>query len=117
MNIINYEHSNQLLKSKSDFFDSSHFEKIMGMGIRNIDYSKLSEESLVYLFLHDEPSLTKKRSERTKKIYLHDLSHFLRYIKETIGTIHDLSHNEMEIYFYQLSKKYAATTLRRKKTV
>ncbi|BCD33027.1 tyrosine recombinase XerC (plasmid) [Bacillus cereus] len=89
----------------------------MGLGIRNIDYSQLSEESLVYLFLHDEPSLTKKRSERTKQQYLHDLSHFLRYIKETIGTIQELSHNDMEIYFYQLSKKYAATTLRRKKTV
>lgn len=117
LNIINYEHNNQLVQSKSDFFDSSHFEKIMDMGIRNIDYSQLSEESLVYLFLHDEPSLTKKRSERTKKVYLHDLSHFLRYIKEKIGTIHGLSHNEMEIYFYELSKKYAATTLRRKKTV
>ena len=88
----------------------------MGMGIRNIDYSQLSEESLVYLFLHDEPSLT-KRSERTKQQYLHDLSHFLRYIKESIGTIQELSHNEMEIYFYQLSKTYATTTLRRKKTV
>lgn len=117
LNIVNYEHSNQIVKSKSDFFDSSHFEKIMGMGIRNIDYSKLSEESLVYLFLHDEPSLTKKRSERTKKIYLHDLSHFLRYIKEKLGTIHMLTYNEMEIYFYELSKQYAATTLRRKKTV
>lgn len=117
LNIINYEHNNQIVKSKSDFFDSSYFEKIMGMGIRNIDYSKLSEESMVYLFLHDEPSLTKKRSERTKKIYLHDLSHFLRYIKEKTGTIQELSHNEMEIYFYELSKKYAATTLRRKKTV
>ena len=117
LNIINYEHNNQLVKSKSDFFDSSHFEKIMGLGIRNIDYSQLSEESLVYLFLHDEPSLTKKRSERTKQQYLHDLSHFLRYIKETIGTIQELSHNDMEIYFYELSKKYAATTLRKKKTV
>ncbi|PEU18962.1 MULTISPECIES: site-specific integrase [unclassified Bacillus (in: firmicutes)] len=117
MNIVNYEHRNQIVKSKSDFFDSSHFEKIMGIGIRNIDYSKLSEESLVYLFLHDEPSLTKKRSERTKKIYLHDLSHFLRYIKEKLGTIHTLTHNEMEIYFYELTKQYAATTLRRKKTV
>ncbi|QFQ28840.1 tyrosine-type recombinase/integrase [Bacillus thuringiensis] len=117
MNIINYEHNNQIVKSKSDFFDSSHFEKIMGLGIRNIDYSQLSEESLVYLFLHDEPSLTKKRSERTKQQYLHDLSHFLRYIKETIETIQELSHNDMEIYFYELSKKYAATTLRKKKTV
>lgn len=117
LNIVNYEHSNQIVKSKSDFFDSSHFEKIMGTGIRNIDYSKLNEESLVYLFLHDEPSLTKKRSDRTKKIYLHDLSHFLRYIKEKLGTIHTLTHNEMEIYFYELSKQYAATTLRRKKTV
>lgn len=117
MNIINYEHNNQIVKSKSDFFDSSHFEKIMGLGIRNIDYSQLSEESLVYLFLHDEPSLTKKRSERTKQQYLHDLSHFLRYIKEAIGTIQELSHNDMEIYFYELSKKYAATTLRKKKTV
>ncbi|MCQ6335080.1 MULTISPECIES: tyrosine-type recombinase/integrase [Bacillus cereus group] len=117
MNIVNYEYHNQLVKSKSDFFDSSHFERIMSIGIRNIDYSQLSEESLVYLFLHDEPSLTKKRSERTKKLYLHDLSNFLRYTKETIGGIQELSHNEMEIYFYQLSKKYAATTLRRKKTV
>ncbi|AYY25085.1 integrase [Bacillus cereus] len=117
MNIINYEHNNQIVKSKSDFFDSSHFEKIMGLGIRNIDYSQLSEESLVYLFLHDEPSLTKNRSERTKQQYLHDLSHFLRYIKEAIGTIQELSHNDMEIYFYELSKKYAATTLRKKKTV
>ncbi|ACK92938.1 MULTISPECIES: tyrosine-type recombinase/integrase [Bacillus cereus group] len=117
MNIINYEHNNQIVKSKSDFFDSSHFEKIMGLGIRNIDYCQLSEESLVYLFLHDEPSLTKKRSERTKQQYLHDLSHFLRYIKEAIGTIQELSHNDMEIYFYELSKKYAATTLRKKKTV
>ncbi|HHB2131210.1 TPA: tyrosine-type recombinase/integrase [Bacillus cereus] len=117
MNIINYEHNNQIVKSKSDFFDSSHFEKIMGLGIRNIDYSQLSEESLVYLFLHDEPSLTKKRSERTKQQYLHDLSHFLRYIKEAIGTIQELSHNDVEIYFYELSKKYAATTLRKKKTV
>ncbi|MCU5170892.1 tyrosine-type recombinase/integrase, partial [Bacillus paranthracis] len=115
--IINYEHNNQIVKSKSDFFDSSHFEKIMGLGIRNIDYSQLSEESLVYLFLHDEPSLTKNRSERTKQQYLHDLSHFLRYIKEAIGTIQELSHNDMEIYFYELSKKYAATTLRKKKTV
>ncbi|MEC3465625.1 site-specific integrase, partial [Bacillus thuringiensis] len=98
MNIINYESNNQIVKSKSDFFDSSHFENIMDMGIRNIDYSQLSEESLVYLFLHDEPSLTKKRSERTKQQYLHDLSHFLRYIKESIGTIQKLSHNEMEIY-------------------
>ncbi|MEC2916697.1 integrase, partial [Bacillus cereus] len=48
MNIINYEHNNQIVKSKSDFFDSSHFENIMGLGIRNIDYSQLSEESLVY---------------------------------------------------------------------
>lgn len=67
LNIINYEHSNQLVKSKSDFFDSSHFEKIMRMGIRNIDYSKLSEESLVYLFLHDEPSLTKKEVNEQKR--------------------------------------------------
>ncbi|HDR7950949.1 TPA: tyrosine-type recombinase/integrase [Bacillus toyonensis] len=117
MNIINYEYNEKIAKSISDFFDSSHFEKIMGLGIRNVDYSQLSEESLVYLFLHDEPSLTKKRSERTKKVYLHDLFHFLRFIKEKIGTIHALSHNEMEIYFYELSKKYAATTLRRKKTV
>lgn len=117
LNIINYEHNNQIVKSKSDFFDSNHFEKIMGLGIRNIDYSQLSEESLVYLFLHDEPSLTKKRSERTKQQYLHDLSHFLRYIKEAIGTIQELSHNDVEIYFYELSKKYAATTLRKKKTV
>ncbi len=66
LNIINYEHNNQIVKSKSDFFDSSHFEKIMGMGIRNIDYSQLSEESLVYLFLHDEPSLTKKEVNEQK---------------------------------------------------
>ncbi len=89
----------------------------MAMGIRNIDYSKLSEESLVYLFLHDEPSLTKKEVNEQKNFICNDLSHFLRYIKESIGTIKELSHNEMEIYFYQLSKKYAATTLRRKKTV
>lgn len=70
LNIINYEHNNQIVKSKSDFFDSSHFEKIMGLGIRNIDYSQLSEESLVYLFLHDEPSLTKKEvSEPNNSIF------------------------------------------------
>lgn len=89
----------------------------MGLGIRNIDYSQLSEESLVYLFLHDEPSLTKKEVSEQNNSICTIFSHFLRYIKEAIGTIQELSHNDVEIYFYELSKKYAATTLRKKKTV
>ena len=88
---------NQIVKSKSDFLIAVILKTLW---VWASEYRLFSiKRRIIGLFiLHDEPSLT-KRSERTKQQYLHDLSHFLRYIKESIGTIQELSHNEMEIYF------------------
>ncbi|KEK17903.1 integrase [Bacillus manliponensis] len=104
------------LGSSHDFFDSTFYERVIELGMQNLEFTSLSDPELVYLFIHDDPDIKKVRKPNTKKVYFHDLSYFMRYVLETSGSLRALHKEDVKRYFYRI-KDYKDTTLRRKKAV
>ena len=97
--------------------DNRLFQKVLNHGYSQMDWEKTSDEFLLYLFLHDEPTLGKIRSEKTKKAYFRDLSDFLSFAKEYKG-VKNLHPDDLKKYQYIMEETgYAPTTLRRKTAV
>ncbi|OIJ13529.1 hypothetical protein BKP35_08945 [Anaerobacillus arseniciselenatis] len=75
-------------------------------------------EVLLYLFLHDQPTIGQKRADSTKKEYLRDLNQFINYMYDNgISQIHLLTPEHLLQYQRYLENKYKKTTLLRKSSV
>lgn len=117
MEIEIYNSNDVSISHSSDFMDSRLYSQIMDIGFKHIDFQQVTDSGLIYLFLHDEPNLAKPRSIKTKKLYLHDLSHFMRYVIETTGTLATLHPEDVKRYFVFLLQEYKPSTIRRKKNI
>lgn len=104
--------------NESDFWkDNRLFQKVIDHGYSQIDWETATDEFLLYLFLHDEPTLGKKRSEKTKKAYFRDLSDLLSFARE-YGSVKNLHPDVLKKYQYIIEESgFASTTLRRKTAV
>ncbi|WP_160850601.1 tyrosine-type recombinase/integrase [Pontibacillus yanchengensis] len=111
--------SNQLLNSDEfDWFNPSMYKRVVELGFRNVEWNEIPDELLLYLFLHDEPSLGSKRKETTKKEYFREAKQFMDYVFQTSGSIRSLHHEDVQNYQLQLEQQgYKSTTLRRKSVV
>lgn len=111
----------QLIQTKNheiDWFSKDTYEQIVHYGFRNFDWSEATDELLLYLFLHDEPTLGSKRKASTRKEYFRDLKQFLTYIQDRFTSIRSIHPEQvMEYQLYLESLGYKATTLRRKSIV
>ncbi|WP_240420286.1 tyrosine-type recombinase/integrase [Paenibacillus periandrae] len=99
-----------------NWLDSSLFFKISSEHFKNTDWSNLPDLLLMYVFLHDEPTYGKKRSEGTKTEYLRDILDFLKFT-ESLGGIRQLSPEDLLVYQDSLASRYANTSNRKKITV
>lgn len=104
--------------SEIDWFSKDTYLTIVQQGFRNIDWTKASDELLLYLFLHDEPTIGTKRKHTTLKEYFREVQQFLHYIHQWYESVRDLHADDVPQYQLKLEEKgYKPTTLRRKSTV
>jgi len=110
---------NEVIKSEEfDWFNPLMFEKVTEVGFRNVNWNEIPDEMLLYLFLHDEPTLGSKRRDTTKREYFREANQFLDYVFKNYGGIRQLHHEDVLNYQLYLEKEgYKATTLRRKNVV
>lgn len=110
---------NHLKISSGEFWnDENLLFKVEEFGFSNIDWINAPIEVLLYLFLHDQPTIGEKRTDSTKKEYLRDLNQFLKYIyNEGIDQLYLLTPEHLLKYQRYLEKKYKKTTLLRKSSV
>ncbi len=104
-----------------DFYDPSLFKLISSEGFLNTRWDDVPDELLIYVFLHDEPVLGKKRRKETKAEYYRDLMQFLQFAKAKGGIRHIQPEH---LLAYQLwlegndgTNNYKPTTIRKKSTV
>lgn len=109
MQIMIYSEQKQLL-------DTSLFDEWLSHSSREIEYGQLSDPALLYLFLHDEPKLGKKRTIQTKRTYLTDLLPLLQFA-ENRGGLRLLSASDIATYQTKLSLRFKPATVRKKSTV
>jgi len=101
-----------------DWFSKDTYLTIVQQGFRNVDWSLASDELLLYLFLHDEPSIGTKRKHTTLKEYFREIQQFYQYIHEQVGSVQQIHPEHVTQYQLALEEKqYKSTTLRRKSTV
>ncbi|EFV75018.1 MULTISPECIES: tyrosine-type recombinase/integrase [Cytobacillus] len=106
------------LPSKEYWKDEKLLHSIEEVGFRNIDWNDVPNDILLYLFLHDQPTIGEKRAESTKKEYFRDLKQFLEYINEKgFSSLHSLNPEHLLQYQRYLENKYKKTTLLRKSSV
>ncbi|MYL32871.1 tyrosine-type recombinase/integrase [Pontibacillus yanchengensis] len=106
------------LSNEVDWFDDTLYKQVIAHGYRNIDWSHIPDDWLLYLFLHEEPTLGKKRKMNTLKEYFRDIRHFLSYIHDKDLSVRQTHHEELAHYQHQLSEQgYKPMTLRRKTAV
>ncbi|MGY3716061.1 tyrosine-type recombinase/integrase [Sutcliffiella cohnii] len=87
-------------------------------GFKNINWEDVPLEVLIYLFLHDQPTIGEERSEKTKKEYLRDINHFLKFIfEEGISSIYSINPEHLLQYQRVIEERYKKTTLQRKSSV
>jgi site-specific recombinase XerD len=104
------------IKSRPDWLNNTLFEEISTEHFRNTDWTTIPDKILAYVFLHDEPTYKRQRTEGTKKEYLRDLLSFLAF-SEAFGGIRHLALEDMLVYQDTLAKRYASTTFRKRVTV
>lgn len=98
--------------------DESLFYSIEEIGFRKFKWEDAPEDLLLYLFLHDQPSIGEKRADSTEKEYFRDLKQFLDYIhKKGIQHLRCLDPEHLLQYQRYLEEKYKKTTLLRKSSV
>ncbi|MEF3304156.1 tyrosine-type recombinase/integrase [Paenibacillus sp. GYB003] len=115
MEIQSYNSSLPTLQNSSSMLDNELFLTLSVEGFKNTNWQAVPGPMLVYLFLHDEPTIGKRRSMKTKTEYLRDIEQFLHYINEEIRTI--VPEDALAYQTWLERQKYEAPTLRRKSTV
>ncbi|WP_221568692.1 tyrosine-type recombinase/integrase [Alkalihalobacillus sp. TS-13] len=113
LQVINEQYG---LIRREDFLREDLYIKISEHGFQHTNWSKVPDELLVYLFLHDSPILNDKRSINTKKEYLRDVNHFMKFT-ESRGGLRSLVPEEVEAYQNQVANQYRPSTTRKKSTV
>ncbi len=107
--------------TNGDFWkDETFFYQIEKMGFSNVDWENAPDEFLVYLFLHDQPTIGQKRTEQTKKEYLRDLNQFFSYLYNPVnnlGSLRNINPEDLLVYQRYLQTRYKNTTLSRKTSV
>ncbi|RUS44900.1 site-specific integrase [Cohnella sp. AR92] len=104
------------LQEQFSWLDKKLYAAISNEHFQNTDWLSIPDQLLVYVFLHDEPTYGKVRSEGTKSEYLRDLLDFLQFAAG-LGGIRQLAPEDMLIYQDNLSSRYANTSFRRRTTV
>lgn len=98
--------------------DENLLYEVEKFGFRNINWENVSNDVLIYLFLHDQPTIGEKRTASTKKEYLRDINQFFKYLyNEGIHSIHSLHPEHLLQYQRYLEEKYKKTTFLRKTSV
>lgn len=116
--VLTQNTSLQLVNNEMDWFSDDTYKEIAKHGFRNIDWNQATDALLLYLFLHDEPTLGSKRKQSTLKEYFREVSQFINYLHEQHQSLQQLHHEQIINYQLHLeSKGYKSTTLRRKSTV
>ncbi|KGX92069.1 hypothetical protein N781_02845 [Pontibacillus halophilus JSM 076056 = DSM 19796] len=106
------------LPTDVDWYDATLYQQIQQHGFRHVDWDRLSDEWLLYIYLHDEPTLGSKRKESTLKEYFRDIRDFLLFVRDLAPSVRSLHHEEVSAYQGHLEARgYKPTTLRRKTTV
>ncbi|KGX84639.1 tyrosine-type recombinase/integrase [Pontibacillus litoralis] len=104
--------------SPYDWRDDTLYKQVVAHGYRHIDWERIPDEWLLYLFLHDEPTLGSKRKTSTLKEYFRDIHHFLQYIQQFSPSVRHIHHEQLANYQLELETlAYKPTTIRRKTTV
>ncbi|MEF2247975.1 tyrosine-type recombinase/integrase [Paenibacillus sp. IITD108] len=99
----------------NDILDTSLFSYIASEGFSNTDWNKIPDTLLVYLFLHDEPTIGKRRKLSTKKEYLRDLQNFFQFYKYSIREVKTADLLAYQLYLEE--RNIAPTSLRRASSV
>lgn len=115
MEIQTYSPSMPALQNSDAMLDNELFITISVDSFKNTNWQAIPDPMLVYLFLHDEPTIGKQRTLKTKKEYLRDIKQFLHYINEEIRSI--VPEDAPAYQTWLDRQKYEAPTLRRKSTV
>ncbi|GGC98817.1 tyrosine-type recombinase/integrase [Pontibacillus salipaludis] len=107
-----------ITQQQIDWSSPDLYHKIMQVGFRDIPWGQVPDELLLYLFLHDDPTLGSRRKTSTLKEYFRDVRQFIEYIQTDGHTIQTIHHEDLGRYqLYLESCSYRPTTLRRKSTV
>lgn len=121
MNEVGVLNSNYLELTNDDYWkDEKLLHLVEETGFRNITWENVPHDILIYLFLHDQPTIGEQRADTTKKEYLRDLNQFFNYLYEnkiSFETLHDLHPEDLLKYQRFLENKYKKTTLLRKSSV
>ncbi|QHE52415.1 tyrosine-type recombinase/integrase [Pontibacillus sp. HMF3514] len=101
-----------------NWFSKDTYLSIVQQGFRNVDWSRASDELLLYLFLHDEPSIGTKRKKSTLKEYFREVNQFFTYIHQWYESVREIHPELVTQYQLEIEQRgYKSTTLRRKSTV
>ncbi|MFS1519501.1 tyrosine-type recombinase/integrase [Bacillus sp. SCS-151] len=115
MEVVKISNQNLVINEK-DWLDQSLYVQIARQGFRNVNWSEVPDEVMLYLFLHDEPAHGRERSNQTKKEYFRDIRDLLAFASE-FGGIRYVNQDDIEVYQSRIHEKYKATSLRRKSAV
>lgn len=114
MNNISKSEFSLIIDSKQ-MLDNKLFQMISSEGFKRTDWNKVPNDFLKYLFLHDEPVMGKKRTEKTKKEYLRELDCLFSFFNQPLQEI--TPEDALAFQYWIDRQEYAATTMRRKSTV
>ncbi|WP_026701699.1 tyrosine-type recombinase/integrase [Salibacterium aidingense] len=106
------------LRRKASFLDTAHYYAISQQGFDGVNWERIPDEYLLYIYLHKSPKMNEDRSRRTIDKYLESLRPFLAFAVEH-GGVRSLT--PALVYSYQLqlqrSGSYASATLARHTSV
>ncbi|WP_240377185.1 tyrosine-type recombinase/integrase [Bacillus piscicola] len=106
------------LSNTLSFLNEQLYVQISAEGFEGVEWENIPDEFLLYIYLHKDTQINRKRSERTKAKYIETLRPFLEYAR-TYGGLRQLT--PQLVYAYQLhlerERDYQATTLSRHSTV
>ncbi|MFD2216409.1 tyrosine-type recombinase/integrase [Metabacillus endolithicus] len=118
MEIILKGNKYDLNLSSPEFWNNNQFFKIfIDNGFSSVSWDHVPDEMLLYLFLHDEPTIGKKRSDNTKREYFRDVKEFIEFANHFGGTRY-IDEEDVQKYQYIIEEKnLSPSTLRRKTSV
>lgn len=118
--IVFFNNYSLTIKEGEFWKDEKLFHEIEQFGFSNVNWNQVPDEFLLYLFLHDQPTIGEKRNDSTKKEYMRDLNQFLSYFynpDNNFDSIRSLRPEDLLRYQRYLEGKYKKSTLLRKTSV
>ncbi|MFC0523276.1 tyrosine-type recombinase/integrase [Pontibacillus salicampi] len=109
--------ANALQQQSIPWDDDSLYQQIAAYGYRHIDWTEVPDLWLLYLYLHDEPTLGAKRKQSTLKEYFRDITHFFDFIHSQHASVTTIQQEEIAHYQMELQKQYKPMTIKRKTAV